>query len=112
MDPTKLKLVADWWRVRCVEGCQLDPLDEFIEGWDYFGAGPWFPFVALAALRSSFIMANGHKLNTGDFRQPLIQWPRSPLFVRVVPSCAGRMAPPTSGLTVASTCSAINLSLT
>lgn len=67
MEHAKLKLVADWWRVRCVEGSQFRDPAEFIEGWDYFGAGPWYPWVALQALRAEFYMTHGHKMNMGDF---------------------------------------------
>lgn len=67
----RIKIVADWWRVRCVEGCQLKGLDNFIEGWDYHGVGPWFPYVALAALRADFNMHRcpGHEFRAEHFSE-------------------------------------------
>lgn len=59
--------VTEWWRLRCIEGTQLPHKEEFIEGWDYFGGGPWFVAVAAAALRAEYVMWAGSAIRNEVF---------------------------------------------
>ncbi len=53
--------IHEWWDERKTARCQLHRPEEFIEGLDYFGYGPWYEMVAVNALKRDFCAWNNQE---------------------------------------------------
>ena len=54
--------IRDWWNERIIDGCQLEQLEGFLEGWDYEGPERWKSLIAIDALRMDFELWHGKEM--------------------------------------------------